>query len=75
MSTHKIKLALEQGESYVVAPIEVWQDLVYTINAVSEQHEEGSNERSIWLNFANFFESQYVANIAQDNFEEEDGWL
>ena len=74
MSSQKIKISLEPGQSYVVADMVVWEDLSYTINEIANQWEKGSEERSLWLEYLNYFESQYKSNLFSESFEEEDGW-
>jgi len=74
MSQQKVKISLEPGQSYVIADMTVWEDLSYTIKEISNQWPSGSEERNIWLDYLNYFESQYESNLAVESFEEEDGW-
>jgi hypothetical protein len=74
MSAQKIKVSLEPGQSYVVADTVIWEDLSYTIRQIADQWENGSEEKSLWLEYLNYFESQYKANLLSERFEEEDGW-
>lgn len=74
MSSQKIKISLELGQSYVIADMPVWEDLSYTIRQIADQWPAGSEERSLWLEYLDYFESQYKNNLLSENFEEEDGW-
>lgn len=66
---------LNPGESYVVANMSVWEDLSYTIKEVANQHEYGSESYLLWMQYAEFFESQYTINAVLEDYEEDDGWI
>lgn len=73
MST-KVKLSLENGQSYVVADMSVWIDLSYALNSMAEQWPKDSEEYSLWIDFLKTFESQYTQNLVEESYED-DGWI
>jgi len=75
MSVKKVKINLNPGESYVVADMSVWEDLSYTIKEVANQHPIESEAHMLWMQYAEFFESQYINNAAQEDYDEDDGWI
>jgi len=75
MSVKKVKINLNPGESYVIANMSTWEDLSYTIKEVANQHEYESEAYLLWMQYADFFESQYTTNAVQEDYDEDDGWI
>lgn len=72
--SNKVKINLENGQSYVIADLSVWEDLSYAISSIATQWDQGSEEYKMWMQFLEIFESQYIANLIEENYEE-DGWI
>lgn len=68
----KHKVTLEEGDALVVFPKEVWDYFVQTFNMLAEQYEEGSEEWSGWVEYADSVMVQAAATY--NAFEEEEDW-
>jgi len=69
----KVKINLENGQSYVIADMSTWVDLSYAINSMAEQWPKDAEEYSLWIKFLDLFESQYLGNLFEEPYED-DGW-
>lgn len=74
MNKTKVKVSLNQGESFVVAEGEFWEAMVRTCKLLAEQYPDDVEYNSTWLDTANFLESEYLSNLYLGEFDEEDGW-
>lgn len=70
VALRKTKVSLENGEAYVIAPLEFWEHIIATYKTLAEEQDN----REVWLEAADFV-SRWISHtlyIAPE--EEEDGW-
>jgi hypothetical protein len=66
---YKTKLNLEDGEAYVIAPLEFWEHMIETYRTLAEDQKSPE----YWLEAADFV-SRWIATTLYVAPVEDDGW-
>ena len=74
MKTQKVKVTLDNKQSFVIADEIMWEGLVSTFRELASQYPSDTQEYEDWLAIATNFDEQYRLNLFSGGYEE-DGWI